>query len=506
MPSSRYVIALDQDTVFTHCSVFDHDGNLVATTERDHRQILPSPGYVEHDPMEIWKNARLTLAEVLAVMEITSNDVAALGITNQRETAVLWDKTTGLPICNAIVWQDTRSHACLDEVVNKIGEDRIRELTGLPPTIYFAAPRIKWMLDNVDGARQLADEGKLLFGTMDTWLIWNLTGGTQGSVDGPAKHITDVSNASRTMLMNIETCTWDDELLEAFDIPKSILPRIRSSSDVFGHVRRRGPLPGVPIAGILGDQQAAAFGQACLSVGEAKISDGTGNSLLLNVGSEPAAPADGLISTVFYRLGDDEPVYALEGSIAVTGLAVRWLRDNMGFFNSSDDIEALAADVEDNGGVYFVPAFSGIMAPRWRDDARGTIVGLTRFANRNHIARAALEATSYQTREVAEAMRKQADIQLKTVKVDGAMTENNLLMQFQADMLNCPVVRGRLRENASLGAAYAAGLAVHFWSSTDEIRANWIPNDMWRPTMDENTREELFHNWNKAVERSLDWA
>ena len=506
MPSSRYVIALDQDTVFTHCSVFDHDGNLMATTERDHRQILPAPGYVEHDPMEIWKNARLTLAEVLAVMEITSNDVAALGITNQRETAVLWDKTTGLPICNAIVWQDTRSHGCLDEVVEKVGEDRIREITGLPPTIYFAAPRIKWMLDNVEGARKLADEGKLLFGTMDTWLIWNLTGGAQGSVDGPAKHVTDVSNASRTMLMNINTCQWDDELLAAFDIPKSILPRIRSSSEVYGHVRRRGPLPGVAISGILGDQQAAAFGQACLAPGEAKISYGTGNSLLLNVGAEPAKPADGLISTVFYRLADEEPVYALEGSIAVTGLAVRWLRDNMGFFNSSDDIEALAAEVEDNGGVYFVPAFSGIMAPRWREDARGTIVGLTRFANRNHIARAALEATAYQTREVAEAMRKQADVQLKTVKVDGGMTENKLLMQFQADMLNCPVVRGELRENASLGTAYAAGLAVDFWSSTDEIRANWIPSDMWTPHMDQKTREELFHNWNKAVERSLNWA
>ena len=506
MPSSRYVIALDQDTVFTHCSVFDHDGKLIVTTERDHRQILPAPGRVEHDPMEIWKNARLTLAEALAILEITSNDVAALGITNQRETAVLWDKTTGEPICNAIVWQDTRSENILAEVVEKVGADRITEVTGLPPTNYFAAPRIKWMLNNIPGAREKADKGELLFGTMDTWLIWNLTGGAKGSVDGPAKHVTDVSNASRTMLMTLDSCSWDPEMCQAFDIPASILPRIKSSSQVMGHVRRRGPLPGVPISGVLGDQQAAAFGQACLSPGEAKVSYGTGNSLLLNVGNKRAKTTEGIISTVFYRLDEGDPVYALEGSIAVTGLAVRWLRDNMGFFNQSDDIEKLAAEVEDNGGVYFVPAFSGIMAPRWREDARGTIVGLTRYANRHHIARAALEATAYQTREVADAMRNNADVQLKSVKVDGGMTENDLLMQFQADMLGCPVVRGQLRQNAALGAAYAAGLAVRFWSSTDEIRSNWVPSEMWTPKMDEAERENLFHNWNKAVERSLNWA
>jgi glycerol kinase len=438
----------------------------------------------------------------LAKAELTSSDVAAIGITNQRETTVVWDRATGQPVGPAIVWQDTRTQQICDDLAALGGgADRYRERVGLPLATYFAGPKARWILDNIDGARARADAGELAFGTIDSWLVWNLTGGTDGGV-----HVTDPTNASRTMLMDLDTLQWAPDIADEMGVPVSMLPGIRTSSEEYGTVRARGPLAGVPIAGILGDQQAATFGQACLEVGEAKNTYGTGNFLLLNTGTAKVLSQNGLLTTVCYALPDQKPVYALEGSIAVTGSLVQWLRDNLGLISSADDVETLARTVDDNGGAYFVPAFSGLFAPYWRPDARGAIVGLTRFVNRGHLARAALEATAFQTREVVEAMNADSGVALTSLKVDGGMVVNELLMQFQADVLGVPVVRPVVAETTALGAAYAAGLAVGFWSSTDEIRANWAADREWQPQMPEGPRDELFAEWKKAVTKTFDWA
>jgi glycerol kinase len=438
----------------------------------------------------------------LAKAECTSEDVAAIGITNQRETTVVWDRSTGRPIAPAIVWQDTRTQAICDALAAAgDGVDRFRERTGLPLATYFAGPKARWLLDEVDGARARAENGELAFGTIDSWLVWNLTGGVDGGV-----HVTDATNASRTLLMDLDTLAWVPEIAEEIGVPTAMLPEIRSSAEVYGHVRHRGPMAGVPIAGILGDQQAATFGQACLEVGEAKNTYGTGNFLLLNTGTEKVLSNNGLLTTVCYAMPDTDPVYALEGSIAVTGSLVQWLRDNLGLISSADEVESLARTVEDNGGAYFVPAFSGLFAPYWRPDARGVIAGLTRFVNRGHIARAALEATAFQTREVVEAMNADSGVTMTSLKVDGGMVVNELLMQFQADVLDVPVVRPVVAETTALGAAYAAGLAVGFWSSTDEIRANWAADREWRPSMDAGEREAMYGDWKKAVTRTFGWT
>lgn len=481
--------------------VFDHSGQVVSSEQLEHRQIFPQAGRVEHDAVEIWRNTRRVAAAALAAVDLHPDDLAAVGITNQRETTLIWDRSTGEPIHNAIVWQDTRTAALCDELGGDVGVDRYRERTGLPLSTYFSAPKIRWLLDNVDGARERAEDGELCFGTMDSWCAWQMTGGVQGGL-----HITDVTNASRTMLMDLRTLTWDEEICSEMGIPTSLLPEIRSSSEVYGDLRPGGAFAGVPLAGILGDQQAATFGQACLSSGEAKNTYGTGNFLLLNTGTEPVFSDHGLLTTVCYRIGEQDARYALEGSIAVTGSLVQWLRDNLGLFSHAGEVEALATSVDDNGGAYFVPAFSGLFAPRWRPDARGVIVGLTRFVNKGHLARAALEASAYQTREVIEAMQADSGVDLSTLKVDGGMVVNEMLMQFQADMLGVPVVRPKVNETTALGAAYAAGLAVGFWESEDEIRTNWVEDKRWEPQMAEDRREELFAGWNRAVEHSFDLA
>ncbi len=497
----RYVLAIDQGTTSTRAILFDHAGELAGTGQREHGQHFPRAGWVEHDAAEIRHNVLLVIAEALDAAGASAADVAAIGITNQRETTVIWDRATGEPISPAIVWQDTRTQDLVDALAADGGPGRFSDQTGLPLATYFSATKIAWILDNVDGARARAEAGELAFGTTDCWVLWNLTGGTDGGV-----HATDVTNASRTLLMDLRTLEWDDGLLAAFGIPRALLPDIRSSSEIYGEASPSTPLPGVPIAGILGDQQAATFGQAAFSAGESKNTYGTGNFLIFNTGTEITHSQNGLITTVAYRLGDGEPVYALEGSIAVTGSLIQWLRDNLGIIEKSPDVEQLALSVDDNGGVYFVPAFSGLFAPYWRPDARGVIVGLTRFANKGHIARAALEATAFQTREVLDAVNADAGLPLAELRVDGGMVANAALMQFQADILGVPVVRPAVIETTALGAAYAAGLAVGFWKDLDELRANWREDSRWLPQMDAAEREERMRQWKRAVTRSFDWV
>jgi glycerol kinase len=499
---TKYVAAIDQGTTSTRCMIFSHAGEVVAVDQMEHEQIFPKAGWVEHDAEEIWRNTREVAAGALAKADLNASDIAAVGITNQRETAVVWDKTTGKPVYNAIVWQDTRT----DRIVTQLGElgggqERYRPKTGLPLATYFSGPKVRWVLDNVDGARQKAEAGDLLFGNMDTWLIWNMTGGTEGGI-----HITDPTNASRTMLMDLDTLQWDEEIAGEMGIPMSMLPEIRSSSEEYGKVREKGSLAGVPIAGILGDQQAATFGQACLSPGEAKNTYGTGNFVLLNTGTEKVMSENGLLTTVCYKIGDNAPVYALEGSIAVTGSLVQWIRDNLGMIGAAPEIEEHARSVEDNGGCYFVPAFSGLFAPYWRSDARGAIVGLTRFVNKGHLARAVLEATAFQSREVIDAMNADSGVPLTALKVDGGMVVNELLMQFQADILGVPVIRPVVAETTALGAAYAAGLAVGYWEGEDDIRNNWAKDKEWTPNMDDAARDKTFAQWKKAVTRTFDWV
>ncbi|RRQ25429.1 glycerol kinase [Rhodococcus sp. Eu-32] len=499
MTSDTFIASIDQGTTSSRCIIFGHDGKPVGSAQKEHRQIFPRAGWVEHDAEEIWVNVREVVGAALGNADVKAQDIAAVGITNQRETALVWDRATGKPVYNAIVWQDTRTDELCRTLAGDAGADRYQSVTGLPLSTYFAGPKVRWILDNVDGARERADAGELCFGTMDSWVLWNLTGGTNGG-----KHITDVTNASRTLLMDIETLQWREDICADFQIPMSMLPEIRTSSEIYGEVRPRGVLAGVPISGILGDQQAATFGQACLSPGEAKNTYGTGNFLLLNTGTTPVRSEHGLLTTVCYKLGDAATVYALEGSVAVTGSLVQWLRDNLGIIRDAREIEELADTVDDNGGVYFVPAFSGLFAPRWRPDARGVISGLTRFANKGHIARAALEATAFQTREVIDAMNADSDVTLTTLKVDGGMVVNELLMQFQSDVLGVPVVRPVVNETTALGAAYAAGLAVGYWNGEDDIRANWAADKTWEPDLDEDVREEMYRTWNRAVERTYD--
>lgn len=479
--------------------IFDRQGRVVSSEQLEHRQIFPQAGWVEHDAAEIWRNTRRVVASALASADLDATSIAACGLTNQRETTVLWDRETGAPIHHAIVWQDTRTKDLCDNLAGEVGVDRYRDRTGLPLSTYFAGPKIRWLLDHVEGARKRAEAGELCFGTMDSWVAWNATGGPNGGV-----HITDVTNASRTMLMDLRTLAWDEQICAEMGVPTALLPEIRSSSEEYAPLREHGSMAGVPLAGILGDQQAATFGQACLSPGEAKNTYGTGNFLLLNTGTEPVFSEHGLLTTVCYRIGDQDARYALEGSIAVTGSLVQWLRDNLGLFSHASEVEALAAEVDDNGGTYFVPAFSGLFAPRWRPDARGVIVGLTRFVNKGHLARAALEASAFQTREVIEAMQADSGVELSTLKVDGGMVVNDLLMQFQADILDVPVVRPVVNETTALGAAYAAGLAVGYWESEDEIRANWAEDNRWEPRMSGEERDRLYADWNRAVEHSLD--
>ncbi|HKX66040.1 MAG TPA: glycerol kinase GlpK [Intrasporangium sp.] len=495
-----YVVAIDQGTTSTRAMVFDRSGSVVASDQREHRQVFPRAGWVEHDPMEIWDNTRAVVGGALGKANLSARRVVAVGITNQRETTVVWDRETGRPIHNAIVWQDTRTQAICDELAGDAGPERFKKQTGLPLATYFAGPKIRWLLDNVEGARARAESGQVLAGTMDTWILWNLTGGPDGGV-----HVTDVTNASRTLLMDLRTLAWDEEIAAEMRVPTSLLPEIRSSSEVYGTCQP-GILLDVPVAGILGDQQAATFGQACLEPGTAKNTYGTGNFMLLNTGEEIVPSQHGLLTTVCYRLGDAPPVYALEGSIAVTGSLVQWLRDNLGIIGDASEVETLAASVEDNGGAYFVPAFSGLFAPHWRPDARGALVGLTRFVNKGHIARAVLEATAFQTREVLDAMNADSGVPLTELKVDGGMVVDETLMQFQADLLGVDVVRPRVAETTALGAAYAAGLAVGYWASPSEVRDNWGEDRRWLPSMDPAERERLYRNWKKAVQRTLDWV
>ena len=497
---ANYAAALDQGTTSTRCMIFDHSGKVVAVEQKEHEQIYPQPGWVEHDANEIWQRSHEVMDGALEKAGASADDIAGIGITNQRETTVVWDRSTGEPVFNAIVWQDTRTDKICEELSADGGQDRFREKNGLPIATYFSGPKVRWMLENVDGVRDRADAGDLCFGNIDTWCIWNLTGGTDGGL-----HITDPSNASRTMLMNLETLDWDDELLDAIGVPRSLLPEIRPSSAVYGEVKD-GSFAGVQVAGDLGDQQAATFGQTCFSVGEAKNTYGTGNFLLLNTGNEAVQSQNGLITTVGYKIGDEAAVYCLEGSIAITGALVQWLRANLKLISSSDEVEALAKTVDDNGGAYFVPAFSGLFAPYWKSDARGVVAGLTRYVNGGHIARAALEATAFQSKEVADAMNADSGVELESLKVDGGMVVNETLMQFQADILGVPVIRPQVPETTSLGAAYAAGLATGFWAEVEDLRENWIEDKRWEPQMDAAERDQAFHFWKKAVERTFDWA
>jgi glycerol kinase len=492
-----YVAALDQGTTSTRCMVFDHGGNVVAVEQLEHEQIYPKPGWVEHDPNEIWERSRQVMD---AAAQKAGGEIKALGITNQRETAVVWDRNTGEPVFNAIVWQDTRTDKICDELMKDGGQDRFRTKNGLPIATYFSGPKVRWILENVDGAQAKADAGDLCFGNIDTWCIWNLTGGTSGGL-----HITDVSNASRTMLMDLATLDGDDELLSIIGVPRSMLPEIRPSSAVYGEVTS-GALKGIPVAGDLGDQQAATFGQACYSPGEAKNTYGTGNFLLLNTGTEAVQSKNGLITTVGYKIGDKPAVYCLEGSIAITGALVQWLRDNLKMIRTAPEVEDLAKTVEDNGGCYIVPAFSGLFAPYWKSSARGVFAGLTRYVTAGHIARATLEATAFQSREVSDAMNADSGVDLESLKVDGGMVGNETLMQFQADILGVPVIRPKVAETTALGAAYAAGLATGVWASEDDLRNNWAEDKRWEPKMDAGARDTAYHFWKKAVERTFDWA
>lgn len=495
---SKFIGAIDQGTTSTRFIVFDHTGNIVASSQKEHKQFYPAPGLVEHDATEIWFNTREVIQNAMRISGLSSEDIAALGITNQRETTVLWNKTTGQPYGHAIVWQDTRTSDICSQLSKEDGIDRFREKTGLPLATYFSGPKIKWILDNYPEIRSDAKKGNVLFGNMDTWLIWNLTGGSQGGI-----HVTDVTNASRTLLMDIKTLKWDLSLLEIMDIPETILPDIRSSSEVYGYTHNT--LSHVPIAGDLGDQQAALFGQGCYHQGDAKNTYGTGCFMLMNTGLSPVISKNGLLTTPGYKLGNSPAVYCLEGSIAIAGALVQWLRDNFQVIDNSSDIEPLARTVPDNGDIYIVPAFSGLYAPYWRSDARGVIAGLTRFVTKGHLARAALESTAYQTKEVLDAMEMDSGTSLVSLKVDGGMVINELLMQFQADILNVPVVRPRVTETTSLGAAYAAGLATGYWSSQDELLSNWQKDKEWKPEMPETTRSTLYSKWKKAVTRTFDW-
>jgi glycerol kinase len=496
-----YILSIDQGTTSSRAIVFDKHGSIVSTGQLEHEQIFPKAGWVEHDPLEIWRNTGEVIGQALGKANLTRHDIAAVGITNQRETAVVWDKTTGKPVYNAIVWQDTRTQSIVDRLAADGGVERFKQQVGLPLATYFSGTKIVWILENVAGAREKAEAGDLLFGTTDSWVLWNLTGGVEGGV-----HATDVTNASRTMFMDLETLQWDDEILAAFDVPRSMLPEIRSSSEVYGVANEHSLLRETPIAGILGDQQAATFGQAAFEAGEAKNTYGTGNFLIFNTGEEIVHSKNGLLTTVGYKLGDQPVHYALEGSIAVTGSLIQWLRDNLGLISSAAEVEELAKSVDDNGGAYFVPAFSGLFAPYWRPDARGALVGLTRYVNKGHIARAALEAIAFQTRDVVEAVNADAGIDLTELRVDGGATANDTLLQFQADILGVPVVRPVVAETTALGAAYAAGLAVGFWADLDDLAKNWQEDRRWTPSMDGAEQGRLVRNWKKAVTKTLDWV
>ncbi|MDH3194340.1 MAG: glycerol kinase GlpK [Acidimicrobiia bacterium] len=494
-----YIGSLDQGTTSTRFMLFDGDGKVVSSAQKEHEQIFPQAGWVEHNPNEIRDRVDQVIEQAMAQASAAPKDLAAIGITNQRETTMLWDRESGEPIGNAIVWQDVRTSGICNELAAEHGQDRFRARTGLPLATYFAGPKIAWLLDNTVGLRARAEAGEVAFGTMDSWVVWNLTGGPRGGL-----HITDVTNASRTLLMDLATLQWDSGLLEAVGVPQAVLPEIRPSVQVYGEAT--GHLAGVPIAGILGDQQAALFGQTCFSAGEAKNTYGTGCFMLLNTGAEPVPSEAGLLTTVAYQLDGAAPVYALEGSIAIAGALVQWLRDNLGIIDSADAIEALAASVQDNGGVYIVPAFNGLFAPYWRDDARGVIAGLTRYANRGHIARATLEAVAFQTKEVLDAMYLDSGVELAALKVDGGMVGNELLMQFQADLLDVPVVRPAVSETTALGAAYAAGLAVGFWSDFEALRSKWSISKRWEPNMNSERRAAEYASWKKAVTKSFDWV
>ncbi len=496
----KYAIAIDSGTTSSRAMIFDHSGRVVSVSQKEHEQIYPKPGWVEHDPKEIWDRTEEVVAEAISKADASKDDIAALGITNQRETAVVWDRNTGEAIYNAIVWQDTRTDKIVDELGRSGGQDRFRDKSGLPLATYFSGPKVRWVLENVDGAREKADAGDLIFGNIDSWLIWNLTGGTDGGL-----HITDVTNASRTLMMDLRTLSWDSATAETIGVPESMLPEIHASSEVYGEVKD-GPLAGIPIAGDLGDQQAATFGQTCFAVGEAKNTYGTGNFMLINTGNELVHSKSGLLTTVCYKIGDDKPVYALEGSIAITGALVQWLRDNLKLIKAAPEVEELAATVEDNGGLYIVPAFSGLYAPYWKSDARGVFAGLTRYVNAGHIARATLEATAYQSAEIVEAMRTDSGVELDSLKVDGGMVGNDMLMQFQADILGVPVIRPQVAETTALGAAYAAGLATGLWDNQEDLRENWAEDKRWQPQMDDETRKRNMHFWKKAVTRTFDWV
>ncbi|GAA2313117.1 glycerol kinase GlpK [Actinomadura luteofluorescens] len=496
--TERYVMSIDQGTTSTRCILFDHGGRLVSVAQREHRQHFPKPGWVEHDPMEIWRNLERIAPEALAQAGATPGQVAAVGIANQRETTVLWDRLTGVPIGRAIVWQDMRTGPLVDELARAPGAAMVTERSGLPLATYFSAPRVRWMLDHTPGLRERAERGEVLFGTMESWLIWNLSGGVDGGV-----HVTDVTNASRTLLMDLRTLSWDDGLLDFFGVPKAMLPEIRSSTETYGTARR--VFPGVRVGAALGDQQAALFGQACFSPGETKCTYGTGAFLLMNTGTTPVRSDNGLLTTVGYKIGDEPAVYALEGSIAITGALVQWLRDGLGLISTAPEIETLARTVDDNGGCYIVPAFSGLFAPHWRSEARGIIVGLTSYITKGHLARAVLEATAWQTREVVDAMNADSGLSLKELKADGGMTSDNLVMQMVADVLNVPVARPMVVETVSLGAAYAAGLAVGYWAGLEGLRRNWHRAARWVPAMEPARRAAEYDNWKRAVERTFDW-
>ncbi len=495
---TKYIAAIDQGTTSTRCIIFNHSGHIVSLDQKEHQQIYPKPGWVEHDALEIWDRTQEVTHNALRKAGLNAANIAAIGITNQRETTLVWNRRTGKPYYNAIVWQDTRTDEICNQLAQDGGQDRFRTRVGLPLAPYFSGPKIQWILENVPGVREAAQRGDAIFGNMDTWIIWNLTGGPQGGV-----HVTDVTNASRTLMMDLKTLRWDPEILRILGIPETMLPKIQPSSSQYGYARV--VLPGVPVAGDLGDQQAALFGQTCFTPGEAKNTYGTGCFMLLNTGTQPVQSQSGLLTTLGYQIGGQPAVYCLEGSIAITGALVQWLRDNLGIIESSSEIEKLAASAADNGGVYFVPAFSGLFAPYWRSDARGAILGLTRFVTRAHLARAVLEATAFQTREVLDAMEQDSQVKLTTLKVDGGMVINDLLMQFQADILNVPVVRPKVAETTALGAAYAAGLAVQYWSNFDELRANWAQDKIWHPNMADAQRDTYYRRWKKAVTRTFDW-
>ncbi|KAM9865168.1 Glycerol kinase [Leucobacter aridicollis] len=498
---SQYVVAIDQGTTSTRAIIFDKAGSIISVGQKEHEQIMPQAGWVEHDAAEIWQNTQEVIGIALGRADLTRHDIASIGITNQRETTVVWNRHTGEPVYNAIVWQDTRTQDIVDRLAADGGTDRFKEVVGLPLATYFSGTKIAWILENVEGARAAADAGDLLFGTTDCWVLWNLTGGPEGGV-----HATDVTNASRTLFMDLATLEWREDILEAFGVPKSMMPAIKSSSEVYGVAEDSSLLRETPISGILGDQQAATFGQAAFEAGESKNTYGTGCFLIFNTGEDIVHSKNGLLTTVGYKLGDGPTHYALEGSIAVTGSLIQWLRDQLGIIEAAPDVEELSASVPDNGGVYIVPAFSGLYAPYWRPDARGAIVGLTRYANKGHIARAALEAVAFQTRDVLDAVNADAGVDLTELKVDGGMVANNALMQFQADVLGVPVVRPVVAETTALGAAYAAGLAVGFWSGLGELSANWQEDRRWEPAMEQDEQDRQLRLWRKAVTKSMDWV